>query len=353
MRSVTAELQVFTWNVWFKDYAFEYRMENILKTVLDLQPDVVCFQEVIPLFANMIHDNIHIQGIYVMSPFDMDVNYGTISLAKMKLNSNFSVMDFPSHQGRNLLLTTFVVNGQSIAVGNAHLESLNNHNVREAQLKISYSALEKFDISFLVGDFNFDSDMNFGSTADDHVNEELENNSLQKYMHNFIDIWPHIHPCPSSPLISSESVNSECKGYSYDSSTNGNIAHKRERMRYDRVLIKASSLYSHRIILVGHLPIENAIVGGERKVAVDGDGSIIDAAQIWPSDHFGLLYTGAIGRIETSALPRSQGISFVERLSTTSSHYGPLWMIVGVLILIALCMVRFLGCNYRSTSKKI
>eukprot|EP00340_Litonotus_pictus_P011257 CAMPEP_0170537984 /NCGR_PEP_ID=MMETSP0209-20121228/103041_1 /TAXON_ID=665100 ORGANISM="Litonotus pictus, Strain P1" /NCGR_SAMPLE_ID=MMETSP0209 /ASSEMBLY_ACC=CAM_ASM_000301 /LENGTH=178 /DNA_ID=CAMNT_0010839587 /DNA_START=509 /DNA_END=1041 /DNA_ORIENTATION=- len=89
--------------------------------------------------------------------------YEVLILSKFKCNAY--IQPFPSRMGRKLLYITFINNSTDIVkVGSVHLESLNNCNKRENQMKISYEILdgiEKENIGFdnkykfLVGDFNF------------------------------------------------------------------------------------------------------------------------------------------------------------------------------------------------------
>ena len=59
--------------------------------------------------------------------------------------------------GRSLLYGVLRVNGQTFGIGTVHLESLDNEPLRKAQLITSVNVLGQLENSVLMGDFNFDN----------------------------------------------------------------------------------------------------------------------------------------------------------------------------------------------------
>jgi hypothetical protein len=59
------------------------------------------------------------------------------------------------------MLANIQINGSLVACGTVHLESLNTATLRKQQLEKAGGILHPFPTSFLVGDFNFDADINY------------------------------------------------------------------------------------------------------------------------------------------------------------------------------------------------
>jgi len=175
------------------------------------------------------------------------------------------------------------VNGQSLACATVHLESLNNEGTRKEQLRIAEHVLRPFDNAILVGDFNFDSSINFyqlllarSSMIDSQILDPavpyppdtvpLENNNLGEIFktEEWIDVWPELHPNE--------------KGYSFDSAVNGMLLDI-EQMRYDRVIFRSKNKtwIPKNISLLGTKRIENE------------SAEIHSDIPLFPSDHFGLV----------------------------------------------------------------
>ena len=265
--------RVLTYNVWFDSFHFDERMQHIIHETLALNPDICCFQEVLPQFASALHSNAELNEKYVMSSFT-DSGYGTITLARKSLLPSFETVEFPSHMGRSLLKTTVMVNSVRVGVGNVHLESLANEDRRREQLVISEQSLRDYDISVLVGDFNFCSERNFFFEA----NKPLENEVLKEVLPNYVDGWPYVHK--------SNIESKRLMGYTFDSEVN-KMFRKTEQMRYDRVLTRCNKdiCKLSDMALVGVLPL--------KLEEIESPSTSMD--QVWPSDHFGLLATFHIG----------------------------------------------------------
>lgn len=280
---VFQELKVMTWNVWFLQIHYNTRMQYILDTTLNILPDVVCFQEVLPDFAAMIHSNAVVKEHYEVSPFNI-TTYGVLTLVKSVHKPMFETFEFPTNMGRELLRALCTVNGKRFVVGNVHLESLNSQSTRAKQLKVCNQHLSGFDSALLVGDFNFCSERNYY----DIVGIPLDNQALAAHIPSFTDTWPllasrgQISTIPgngirprqeidtsdvppiaagegsggygtptktsvgcstpvkgsnTSDTTSSQRCNIDKKGYTFDSEVNPMIG-KFERMRYDRIMAK-------------------------------------------------------------------------------------------------------------------
>lgn len=178
------ELKVLTWNVWFEQNQFERRMNHILDESLQLDPDVICYQEVLPEFVEIISSRKIITDNYHLSDYNPR-GYGTITLTKVHYQAVFERIPFETRMSRDLLITKLNINGTIVAVGNVHLESLSSAPLREKQLKVCWKNLRSYNSAVLVGDFNFCSERNFHPTP----GVPLENNVLSRALPGFIDVW--------------------------------------------------------------------------------------------------------------------------------------------------------------------
>lgn len=58
--------------------------------------------------------------------------------------------------GRYFLYAENIINGRTTAVGTVHLESSSHFEIREKQILRVFEILNKYDQSYLMGDFNLD-----------------------------------------------------------------------------------------------------------------------------------------------------------------------------------------------------
>lgn len=154
-----------TYNVWFDKYNWDNRLKGILSIIENKNADVVCLQEVTDKFFRFITDQEFIKKTYKITiiPNELLKSYDVLILSKFECNAYVS--PFYSRMGRKLLYITIINNSNDlIKIGTVHLESLNNSNIRENQLKLSYDLLKSMELenkdfvcthAFLLGDFNF------------------------------------------------------------------------------------------------------------------------------------------------------------------------------------------------------
>ncbi|CAM9598990.1 unnamed protein product, partial [Heterosigma akashiwo] len=214
------KLSILTWNVWFDRFAAQQRFQSILSQTLTLGPDVACFQEVVPLFISTVYNTPEFSELYDISDDGSGASirpYGVLMMVKKSHAAQFEFYDMPTNMGRRLLVADLPI--YNMKIGTVHLESLNQHRLREQQLILSKRALRSRENAILCGDFNFCSYRNFHSRPGD----KLENESLAEILPEYIDIWSVLRP--GEP------------GYTFDSEVNPMI-HQYEQMRYDRVIAR-------------------------------------------------------------------------------------------------------------------
>ena len=304
---MTRKLSILTWNVWFDQLRRNYRYDEILDICNKLKPDVICFQEVTPTFIKILNGHLLLDN-YLSSGTNWGTSsfpYGVISLCRKELNPTFTFTSMPTEMDRNLLITKFSdSNGNDVCIGNVHLESLDNPDLRAMQLKISEETLAAFRFSVLCGDFNICS---YGNYSED-PRKPLENNSIVEKLPDYSDMWVTCKQ-PSGP----EEAN---MGYTFDTVKNEMLAanNRYERWRYDRIMYctrpesSSSPVWTPSSIrIVGDLPVGQNLAAlsapecdapaqiAEPPPAEDTifstpvKKSRTEPAPVFPSDHFGLF----------------------------------------------------------------
>lgn len=182
--------------------------------------------------------------------------YGVILLSKYPMKQ-LRTIPLESDMGRDFLLGDYEINGKLVGIGSVHLESLSSKETRKIQLQTIAATLSKgYDHWIVMGDFNFDNEINFGDAP-----LPLENDMLQETMPTAIDTWFALNK------------NDKSSGKTYDSTIN-KMLQKYERMRYDRVMLNSKDPLSQDWI--------------QTNAKLIGTEPIIPGADIWPSDHFGV-----------------------------------------------------------------
>jgi exonuclease III len=289
IEAVRTAVTVLTWNVWFDEFEYTLRCNSIFSVCKELNPDVICFQEVLPQFVDLLQSEKWTRSYRLSTDFlESSVSpYGVMILAKASLQPSFSIHVLNSVMDRKFVAADLKVNNWHLFVGTVHLESLKFSDLRRDQLGTISNILREHDNSIFCGDFNFCSYRNFIEGG------ELENNALQEILPDHIDMWSAFHDTDES------------KGYTYDSENNPMITHE-ERMRYDRIMYNFAkpesgldcTYWPQWIRLVGTEPIRQ--LNGKR-VPSRGSSSANkspasplraiaeDIAAVLPSDHFGLF----------------------------------------------------------------
>lgn len=236
-------MDILTLNVWFEKKLRRARTAALLQVVGSLQPMVCCFQEVVPEVAGEL-----VSGLPEWTSSDPGDGstvkpYGVMIFVRPLIAASFSFHELPTGMCRRLLVAEL----PRLAVATVHLESLDNHPTREAQLRRCAEVLAPFPNAVLAGDFNFDSERNFVLAR-----KPLENVALKRYLPDFTDLWATLRPTE--------------RGFTFDSSVNTYLA-RPEQMRYDRVLARLSSCRAGAIEMVGHTPVDDLVDLSEKERA--------------------------------------------------------------------------------------
>lgn len=171
---------------------FATRFAALARSLLARKPDVVCLQEATSELVTVFH-SCKVFELYSMSspPAGGEYGYCTLILARKELQASFRRVPFAhTSMARDVLVATF--RGTDLAVGTTHLESMDSHPVREAQMRQASRELSQYGNALLVGDFNFCSHRNFNRRSAG----PLHNDSLSVCLPGFVDQWPRLHATP-------------------------------------------------------------------------------------------------------------------------------------------------------------
>ncbi|KAK9762235.1 hypothetical protein K7432_012227 [Basidiobolus ranarum] len=155
------QLKVVTYNIHFETQNYETRMNGIIHELQQQDADVVCLQEMIPLFLPVFTKNIWIQENYILSDWKEGKSlrpYGVLILTKLKhVRIQLRTIDMVTNMNRKLQVLDTTINGHKIHFATAHFESLeyNKHYRRNQFLQAMRDSVHyNASAAILVGDFN-------------------------------------------------------------------------------------------------------------------------------------------------------------------------------------------------------
>ena len=184
------KITVLTLNICFENpETYHIRFPKIIELVKKKKYEVACFQEVVPEFQILLERNFSKDYVISTAP---EIPYFTSMICLKSLKPSFVRIALRSDMGRDLLYTVIAPDSDlNLVCGTVHLESLDNHRLREKQLQQVYKEFSKFGHSILVGDFNFPAHQNYNSKK---KNERLHNLSLAECLPGYLDQWEHKYP---------------------------------------------------------------------------------------------------------------------------------------------------------------
>jgi tyrosyl-DNA phosphodiesterase 2 len=235
-----------TFNIWFDPYHARERHDAIMGLLEARRPDVIALQEVTTESLALVLSKPWIRAEY--QPSDVDGRtldrYGVVLLSRIPAR-RMTLLPLPSGMGRKLLVFEVEVDGMTVNAATVHLESLKESDTRGKQLAAIFAHLDESEHAIIMGDFNFCS-----SWAEENA----------RIRPGYRDVWPSVWP--------------DDPGYSEDPTIN-RMRYQRKnpekRVRFDRILVKSSTLRPLDVELLGTQPISP------------------DRPDVYPSDHFGLF----------------------------------------------------------------
>lgn len=160
--------KIITYNVWFDRHNFFNRRYALLEIFKNSNADIICLQEVITPFIEYIKNDENIKKKYYISN-NMFSYYNVMILSKFPLK--IYRLKFQTKMDRHLLIGELKINknnlnnpdfNNSILFATSHFESLiENAELRKIQFSKAFELLNLFKNALLVGDYNFDDNLNY------------------------------------------------------------------------------------------------------------------------------------------------------------------------------------------------
>lgn len=239
-------MRIVSYNIWFSELQRAERLTSLVATIISQtpEPDILCFQEVIPETLEQLRTFLAASYPYII-PEKLETTYGIAIFSKHKIIEHIS-LPLKSRMGRELLIAKIQYHNRRILIANAHFESefaidlpneykLHQYAVVEESLNLVHSPES---VIVLCADTNL-------IQSEDSI-----------YFNNpdWKDCWTEL----GSP---------EDKKYTYDSGTNPYLKRWKEKYysRLDRINVKGKCTVRSFELLYG-----------------------IDGLPI-PSDHYGVM----------------------------------------------------------------
>ena len=237
------ELMLTTYNVWNDSTHAEQRYRAIAQLLSQRAPDVMAFQEITPVAAEVLLSQRWVRDDYAAAAVvGGDAGgYGMLVLSRLPIDRAM-YSRLPTRQFRGFLRVHLAVTGAPTVVCCVHLDSGKaSSRLRAWQLRRVFSALRSEENAIVVGDFNM---------------RDAENSRIAA---PFLDVWPDLR--------------SDDDGFTEDTSINlmrYDMKDRHRQVRFDRVLLKGARWTATAIDLLGTEPIA------------------ADLPRVFPSDHFGV-----------------------------------------------------------------
>lgn len=154
LSALADSLTVMSWNVYFDDISDKTRYENIIKTILKTDPDIICLQEVTDQFINQLSNNRQLKK-YTFNNIQGNKNYRNITLSKIKPIQS-GIIKLSSNMNREAPFIKIQLNHNPLSIINLHLDSMPNDTaLRIVQLKQVLQYTKNKNQLLLCGDVNF------------------------------------------------------------------------------------------------------------------------------------------------------------------------------------------------------
>ena len=297
---INQKFKILTWNIWglqvskpkFHNWCLHTRMKEIVKTIQNNSPDIICLQEVSTevfsylqkKFASTYYfynDQVKISEIEKVTNRSLEIlflsKFPAIKYTNYVLKGNLGYSNALSI----LEFTNVVIFGCYLQAG-SHLspgQTFKWHHYsrcRSEQLRLIRNMCKKYQKKIvMLGDFNTHLD-----GTDIKWPELVEINSILN--EGFVDTYRYLHNTQSFP------------GYTEDTMINHmryNIKFIEKQVRYDAIFTKDITPVSSKIIGIQPIYLDT----NESKDVQEnlfGKGiyrTLNNKLALWPSDHFGLI----------------------------------------------------------------
>ena len=163
-------LSIFSLNVWNLNHNYKLRMETLDNYLIDLQPDIVCLQEVsvdpesgqlqtneLPMYSSVSSQLYSTQGKWE------EREEGLASFSKLPIIAfnSFMLPDAPEDMQRRVQLLVVEYNGKSVIIGNTHLAYHPDHEEdRVRQCEVIEKHLQHAAMLFNTTEIILSGDLN-------------------------------------------------------------------------------------------------------------------------------------------------------------------------------------------------
>lgn len=225
----TRNFKVLSYNIWFEEYSRLDRLESLIATIMESNPDVICMQEVIPDMYEILKLKLSEYPHYF--PQSLENKYGSVIMSKHPMENCIDQKFSGSKMGRSLLISTINVDSIPIIIGNTHFES-------EFQRKESNNEkIYQYEYTQSILDSLYDNYQNIIFCSDTNLLTHEES------LFFVDDVW--------KDAWKEKGVRNE--QYTYDYFTNENLRIKnvgKFRSRLDRILYRNDNLKVETFSLV-------------------------------------------------------------------------------------------------------
>lgn len=157
-------LTIISWNIFFNDFDHVWRVNNICDIIDSHSPDIICLQEVIPEFWEIIKKKFgdKYETAY-KHPFLNNTNcrcYGEVILSRLPIKKR-DYTELRSYHGRVNTWIEVEHKGKNVTINTAHLDSYTEDKFRKMR-QIQLQEIKKINSTFeswiWIGDSNMRDD---------------------------------------------------------------------------------------------------------------------------------------------------------------------------------------------------
>lgn len=227
-------LKICTFNTWFSPYKRQERLNNLIKYINLINPDIICFQELIKDTYNQLKSELSYKYYYPLN-INQQNGYGCAIMSKYDF-INCNTIYVPSNMHRNIISIDIKINNILLNISNIHFESEFYEKINEIKIK-QY----KYVSNYLEEEYK--KKRNIILCADTNI-MDCEEKKFNKIFHNFFDT-NNLTNNITNNMINNMSKNMTKQKYTYNTKTNPYILDKTNiiKLRLDRIIYKCDDLF--------------------------------------------------------------------------------------------------------------
>lgn len=220
------KLSILSYNIWFNEFNRTERLFSLFDNIKHYDPDIICLQEVLPIYYDTIKNNLEYPYSY---PKKIISKYDCVILSKHPIEKFISIK-LKSNMNRKMLILLINYSGTQIIISNVHFESEFDilNQLKLSQFKHVSVILKKlcldYDNVILCSDTNV-------MQSEENIFDDLFNNMYDSWKQNGCD---------------------ESNKFTYDYLTNFNLQSRNIKLqgRIDKILYKLTNFKLHEFKLI-------------------------------------------------------------------------------------------------------